>query len=327
MRTTKTLQEIIDEWVELLDALPATKADHRRKINLWLRWLSQQGIDPRNPSRADVLRYKQQLQSEGKSVFTVNGYVTVIKVFYKHCASMHYCDDIASGIKTSFRTKEHYKHPLTRQQCGDLLASIDRSTMVGARDYLMIQLMLTNGLRTCEVARINIGDFDSIDGRNVLHIQRKGHIDKHDIVAIPDEVMESLEDYLSMRTDDFSVESPLFVNLMRGRTPQRILRPTISGIVKARLRAIGIDDPKITAHSLRHTCGSLMVEEGLPIETIQDMLGHNDPATTQIYIDMARQKRLLEHSPSAIIARIIAGKKKDDDKNDGKPDDPEPVLV
>lgn len=315
MRTTKPLQEIIDEWVLLLDALPATKSDHRRKINLWLRWLSSQGIDPRNPSRADVLRYKQHLQSEGKSVFTVNGYVTVIKVFYKHCALMHYCDDIASGIKTSFRTKEHYKHPLTRRQCGDLLSSIDRSGIVGARDYLMIQLMLTNGLRPCEVARINIGDFDTIGGRNVLHIQRKGRVDKHDTVAVPDEVMESLEDYLSMRTDDFNMESPLFVNLMRGRTPERILKPTISGIVKERLRAIGIDDPKITAHSLRHTCGSLMVEEGLPIETIQDMLGHNDPATTRIYIDMARQKRLLEHSPSATIARIISRKSKKGTKN------------
>ena len=308
MRTTKTLTEIVDEWITLLDALPATKADHRRKINLWLRWLASQKIDPRSPSRADILRYKQELQKQGKSVFTVNGYITVIKVFYKHCATMRYCDDIAAGIKTSFRTKEHYKHPLTRQQCGDLLASIDRETIVGARDYLMIQLMLTNGLRTCEVERINIGDFDTLEGKNVLHIQRKGRIDKHDVVAVPDEVMASLEDYLSMRTDNLGMDSPLFINLMRGREPQRILKATISSIVKERLRAIGIDDPKITAHSLRHTCGSLMVEEGMPIETIQDMLGHNDPATTQIYIDMARQKRLLEHSPSMVIAKIIMGK-------------------
>ena len=308
MRTTKTLTEIVDEWITLLDALPATKADHRRKIGLWLRWLSSQGVDPRTPSRADILRYKQELQKQGKSIFTVNGYVTVIKVFYKHCATMRYYDDIASGIKTSFRAKEHYKHPLTRQQCSDLLASIERDNIVGARDYLMIQLMLTNGLRTCEVARIDIKDFDTLDGKNVLHIQRKGRIDKHDVVAVPDEVMDSLEDYMSLRTDDFGMDSPLFINLMKGREHSRILKATISGIVKQRLRAIGIDDPKITAHSLRHTCGSLMVEEGMPIETIQDMLGHNDPSTTQIYIDMARQKRLLEHSPSATIARIISQK-------------------
>ena len=308
MRTTKTLTEIVDEWITLLDALPATKADHRRKIGLWLRWLASQKIDPRSPSRADILRYKQELQKQGKSVFTVNGYITVIKVFYKHCATMRYCDDIAAGIKTSFRTKEHYKHPLTRQQCNDLLSSIDRDNIVGARDYLMIQLMLTNGLRTCEVQRINIGDFDMLDGKNVLHIQRKGRVDKHDVVAIPDEVMASLEDYLSMRTDNFGLDSPLVITLMRGREPQRIQKKAISEIIKARLRAIGIDDPKISAHSLRHTCGSLMVEEGVPIETIQDMLGHNDPATTQIYIDMARQKRLLEHSPSETIARIISQK-------------------
>ena len=84
MRTTKTLTEIVDEWITLLDALPATKADHRRKIGLWLRWLASQKIDPRSPSRADILRYKQELQRQGKSVFTVNGYITVIKVFYKH---------------------------------------------------------------------------------------------------------------------------------------------------------------------------------------------------------------------------------------------------
>lgn len=308
MRTSLSLNEIINEWIAQLDALPATRADHHRKILLWHRWLSSKGIDPRSPGRADIIAYKQELQKSGKSIFTVNGYVTVIKVFYKYCAQMHYCDDIAAGIKTSFRTKEHYKHPLTRQQCSDLLASIEHDTLVGLRDYLMIQLMLTNGLRTCEVARINVGDFATEDGRNVLHIQRKGRVDKHDVVAVPDEVMKSLEEYLTGRSDTLENDTPLFINLVRGREPQRILKPTISSIVKSRLRAIGIDDPKISAHSLRHTCGSLMVEEGMSVEMIQDMLGHNDPSTTQIYIDMARQKRLLEHSPSEAIAKIISAK-------------------
>lgn len=318
MRTTLSLNDIINEWIEQLDALPTTREDHRRKILLWHRWLASQNIDPRSPARADILHYKQALQQQGKSVFTVNGYITVIKVFYKYCSRMHYCDDIAEGIKSTFRTKEHYKHPLSRQQCSDLLASIDRSTIVGLRDYLMIQLMLTNGLRTCEVHRINVGDFETLDGRNVLHIQRKGRVDKHDIVAVPDEVMESLKDYLSMREDEFSLESPVFVNLVKGRESVRLPKPTISGIIKKRMLSVGITDPKVSAHSLRHTCGSLMVEEGVPVETIQDMLGHNDPSTTQIYIDMARQKRLLEHSPSTMIAKIITAKNEKQQKKTGE---------
>lgn len=292
-----------------MDALPDTKADHARKIQLWFRWLSAHGVDPRDPSRGDVLRYKQDLLSQKKSLFTVNGYVAVVKVFYKFCEEKKYCDNIAAGIKTAFKKDEYYKLPLTRKECAQLLRSIDRNTMTGLRDYLMIQLMLTNGLRCCEVARINVGDFETINGKNVLHIQRKGRVDKHDVVAVPDEVMESVRVFLDNREDELTLETPLFVSLMRGQECKRLPKPTISGIIKKRLRAIGINDPKISAHSLRHTCGSLMVEQGLPIETIQDMLGHNDPATTQIYINMARKRRLLEHSPSTMIAKIIAGKK------------------
>lgn len=305
MRTTLKLSEIIEEWIAGLDCLPATRSDYQRKIGLWFRWLSGQKVDPRAPTRTHIVLYKQHLQNEGKSIFTSNGYITVIKLFYSYCATQHYCDNIGTGIKSSFRQREHYKHPLSREQSADLVAAIDTTSLIGKRDKLMILLMLTNGLRTCEVERTNIGDFDMAEGRNVLHIQRKGHTDKHDIVAVPDVIMTASEDYISARTDAFTLTSPLFVNHIRGGTAQRINRGTISAIVKRRLRDVGIDDPKITAHSLRHTCGSLMVEENVSIETIQDMLGHNNPSTTKIYIDMARQRRLLEHSPSNRIAQII----------------------
>ena len=310
MRTTLKLSEIVNEWISTLDCLPASRADYRRKIEIWHRWLSSQGVDPRSPTRTHIVLYKQHLAEQGKSIFTVNGYVTVVKLFYKYCSSQRYYDDIGSGIKSSFRQREHYKHPLTRDQSVDLVAAIDTTNIIGKRDKLMILLMLANGLRTCEVQRANIGDFDMVEGRPVLHIQRKGCIDKHDIVAVSEEVMEAFEDYISCRTDDFGMSSPLFINHVRGGTAERINKGSISTIIKRRLRDIGIDDPKITAHSLRHTCGSLMVEEGVSIETIQDMLGHNNPSTTKIYIDMARQRRLLENSPSDMIARIISNRTK-----------------
>jgi len=308
MRTTLSLTAIIEEWLDSTDAALTTKKDYGRKVRLWFRWLSAQGVDPRNPSRQDILRWKEALHNEGKSVFTVNGYITVIKIFYRWCSQVNYCENIGAGIKSSLRMKEHYKLPLTRAQCNELLSSIPTDNLVGARDRFIILLMLSNGLRVCEVERANIGDFDTLGGRNILHIQRKGRPDKHDVVAVPDEVMDALEDYISLRTDDCKMESPLVVNCIRGREPKRMLKGTISAIVKKRMMAIGISDPKITAHSLRHTCGSLMVEEGVPIETIQDVLGHNDPATTRIYVDMARHRQLIRHSPSEFIAKIITKK-------------------
>lgn len=97
---------------------------------------------------------------------------------------------------------------------------------------------------------------------------------------------------------------------------RRLAKVTISAIVKQRLRDIGIDRPDITAHSLRHTCRSLLVESGMDVETIKDMLGHTDTQTTRIYVGMAQRRRLLENSPSNIVAGLISKKRVKNAKNE-----------
>ena len=300
MRTTLKLNQIIDEWIIETDVSVETQKDYRRKIELWFRWLSTQGIDPRTPRREHILQYKHHLQGEGKSKFTYFSYVTVVKLFYRYCASQNYYDNIGSGIHSSIKQREHYKNPLSSADAYRLMDSIETNTVVGKRDKLIIALMLTNGLRTCEVQRINIRDFEKMGNRTVLHIQRKGRLDKNDLLAVPEMIEELFEDYISYR--NFDVSEPLIQNHRKGQA--------ISQIVKQRLRAIGIDDPKITAHSLRHTCGSLLVEQGLDIEMIKDLLGHTNTATTRIYIEQAQRRRLIEENPGAIIAELISKPRK-----------------
>lgn len=217
---------------------------------------------------------------------------------------IHY---IGQGVKSSVKHKEYYKTPLTREEATRLLDSIDTTTVIGKRDKLIIALMLTNGLRACEVERIDIGDFDRQRERTVIHIRRKGKVDKRDTVAVPDMIAGLFEEYIACR--NFEAGDPLFLNHAHGQS-SRLSKITISAIVKQRLREIGIDRPDITAHSLRHTCGSLLVDSGVDVETIKDLLGHTDTATTRIYIEMARQRRLIEQSPSNIIAGMIEKKPK-----------------
>ena len=308
MRTTLKLTEIIDEWMAESDILPATKADYRRKINLWFRWLSASGVDPRHAERRNIVDYKRHLQESGKSVLTVCSYVTVVKLFYRYCSVQRYCENIGAGIRSSIKHKEYYKAALTQREATDLMESIDTTTTIGKRDKLIIAFMLTNGLRACEVERINISDFDIRKGKMVLHIQRKGKVDKRDMVAVPEMIGGLVEDYIGDR--DFEVDDPLIISHAHGGGVKGLAKVTISAIVKQRLREIGIDRADITAHSLRHTCGSLMVENGVDVETIKDMLGHTDTATTRIYVQMAQQRRLLENSPSNIIAGLISKRPK-----------------
>ena len=306
MRTTLKLNEIIAEWISECDILPATKEDYQRKITLWFRWLAGQEIDPRAPERTHVLEYKQQLQTEGKSVYTVNSLVTILKLFYGFCERRGYYDNIAAGIKSSKRHTEYSKLPLTAEQAFELLRSIDATTVVGRRDRLMISLMLFNGLRTCEVERIDIGDFSTREEEPILSIQRKGRTDKNEVVVLHPNTVEWLEEYIADR--EFDEHTPLFISHKR-RCDNRLVRQTIGRIVKQRLRSIGISNPKISAHSLRHTFGALMVEQGVDIETIKDMMGHSDTKTTRIYIEMAQQRRLLHHSPSKEVGNLILKKK------------------
>ena len=302
MRTTLNLNEIISEWISECDILPATKRDYRRKIALLFRWLSAHDVDTRSPERRHVLEYKQQLQAEGKSVYTVNSLVTILKLFYGFCERQGYYDNIAAGIRSSKRHTEYSKLPLTAEQAFRLLDSIDASTAIGRRDRLMISLMLFNGLRTCEVERIDIGDFAEREGQPILRIQRKGRTDKNEIVVLHPDTVAWLEEYIADR--DFDSSTPLFVS-HKAQCDNRLVRQTIGRIIKQRLARIGISHPKISAHSLRHTFGALMVEQGIDIETIKDMMGHSDTKTTRIYIEMAQQRRLLHHSPSMTIGDAI----------------------
>lgn len=305
MRTTLNLNEIISEWIAECDILPATKQDYNRKIALWFRWLSSRDIDTRSPERRHVLEYKQRLQADSKSVYTVNSLVTILKLFYGFCERRGYYDNIAAGIRSSKRHTEYSKLPLTAEQAFRLLDSIDTLTVIGRRDRLMISLMLFNGLRTCEVERIDISDFSKREGQPILYIQRKGRTDKNEIVVLHPNTVEWLEEYIADR--DFDNNSPLFIS-HKAKCDNRLVRQTIGRIVKQRLARIGIVHPKISAHSLRHTFGALMVEQGVDIETIKDMMGHSDTKTTRIYIEMAQQRRLLHHSPSLTIGNAILKK-------------------
>ena len=202
MRTTLNLNEIIAQWLSECDILPSTALDYERKLALWFLWLSAAGVDTRSPERRHVVEYKQYLQREGRSLLTVNGLVTVVKLFYGFCERRGYCDNIAAGIRSSCRRSGYSKLPLTAEQARRLLESIDTTTVIGRRDRLMLSLMLFNGLRTCEVERIDLGDFAEREGEPVLVVQRKGRTEKNEIVVAALDVVRVVgEVYLRAMVD------------------------------------------------------------------------------------------------------------------------------
>jgi site-specific recombinase XerD len=259
--------------------------------------------DVRRATRQQVLDYKRYLEREGRSTLTIDGYITAVRLFYRHCVSRGYCSaDITEGVRCSTRIKGYRKLALSRDDAERLLQSIDTRTTVGKRDKLMIAMMMILGLRTCEVERINLSDVCVEYGTRVVKVQRKGRHDKSEAMALTMSIDELLADYLSEREVQ-SMSEPLFMSSKEHGA--RLRRESISEIVHDRLRAIGINDPKITAHSLRHTCACLLIADGVELETVRDMLGHTSTNTTRLYVAQAQTILLLRNSPAKRIESML----------------------
>ena len=299
MKTTMSINQIIDQWLENTDIVEISRYYYKQKILQWFHFLSARKKDPRSPSRKDVIEYKQYLETSGYSELTVGSYITVVKLFYRYLEENKYYENIAAGIRSLGRYKGHRKRALDENTAHKLLESIDSRTEIGMRDRLMISLMLFYGLRTCEVERLDIADFTVAGELNLMRIQRKGRREKKEQIAVSRHIVEMMEEYISCR--DFQPQDPLFIVHSSFYHGRRLCRKTISSIVKRRLRAIGVYSRDITAHSLRHTCASMLIASGVALADVQDILGHSDIATTRIYTVEAQREKLLQNNPSLLI--------------------------
>jgi site-specific recombinase XerD len=271
---------------------------------LWFRWLASIRYDPRVAGRSQILDYKRHLEAAGRSTLTVDSYITAVRLFYRYCLSRRYMsDDITQGIRSSTRFKGYRKAPLSRENAGRLLESIDTSRLIGKRDKLMVAMMVILGLRTIEVSRIDIADIGESHGTRVVYVQRKGRADKSEPLALTPYLDDLLSEYMSER-EVREWHEPLFMAQRRDHG-QRLLPSSISEIVQKHLRNIGIRDPKITAHSLRHTCACLMLAEGVEMETVRDMLGHTSTNTTRLYVGQMQSELLLRNTPAKRVEQAL----------------------
>ena len=158
-----------------------------------------------------------------------------------------------------------------------LLEAVERRTATGRRDYAMLLLLVTYGLRAREVAALALDDIDWRQER--LHVpQRKaGHSAAFPLSPV---VGQALVDYLQQgrpRTADRHV-------FFRTLAPQQpITAAAVSSRAAHYLHKIGVCVPRLGSHTLRHTCAQRLVDAQFDLKVIGDYLGHSSPASTEIY--------------------------------------------
>lgn len=235
-----------------------------------------------------VRRYRIYLakytDDKGKklSTTTQSYYVISLRAFLKYCTK--------KGIKTLSPEKidlpkasEHQIKFLDRTQVERLLMSPDTSTATGLRDRALLEVLFSTGLRVSELAKL---DVDRIDlKQKEFSVVGKGR--KTRVVFLSDRAVEWLDRYLGMRNDLYH---PLWLRIMKNgqfdpslsNEKIRLSVRSIQRIVERYRRAAGLPI-RISPHVLRHSFATTLLQNGADLRSVQEMLGHKNVSTTQIY--------------------------------------------
>ncbi len=175
--------------------------------------------------------------------------------------------------------KREFKLPefLYHEQIVELLSAIDLSTFYGKRNYLMIILMYSTGIRVSELTNIKLDDFNL----SKMEISVVGKGNKERIIPINDYVISALNEYVNA----YQINDYVFVNKAKNKLTTRGVRYIMDDIVKK-----SSVNKKISPHTLRHSFATELLNSGMDIRLVQELLGHESLASTQVYTHLSKSK-------------------------------------
>jgi len=293
----RTTSDLVAAFLMSLDVSPKTVAYYARCFKQFTSWISETGLDPIQVTREDLINYKRALIDSGRGSLTIAAYLQVVKSFYAWISDEYGTRNISRNIKTPPRQKKFRRQPLTPVQASQLL---DHFSQGNIRDFAMVNILIRCGLRTIELSRLNVEDLRVKSGRRVLMVQGKGHQDKDNFVVLSEKCDKVLSDFVRSRGRVVS-GAPLFTSVAKKNYGGRVCTYTISRIVKEGLRAIGLDSPELSAHSLRHTCATSILSAGGSMGQAQGVLRHLSSETTAIYTSYFTDKERLENPAEFLV--------------------------
>lgn len=279
--SSNTPEDRVEDFLRSLDVSEKSRATYTRSLKQFIGWLADTGQNTLELQREDILAYKEYLQSS-KSAYTVTLYLTSVRKLYQWLESQKMYPDITRGIKGAKKPRGFRKDTLSQNQLREVLDSMELKSLEELRDYAIFNLMARTGLRDIEVSRALTGDIRMETGQPVLWIQGKGRDSKDDFVILTPEALKPIKAYLKAR-GRVKKDEPLFCSHSDRNRGEALTTRSVSRIIKQALRGVGLDDSRLTAHSLRHTAISLSIQGGASLQQAQAMARHSDSKTTLVY--------------------------------------------
>ena len=272
-------KEILDQYLESLEKIknysPNTIKSYKNDI---LQYLSEEVV------LGEFSKYLKICSNKGFSKTTINRKITSIKTFLIWCIEKNYLDSTALKSVKNLKAEKKLPNVLTANYINELLDGLPSKYPKDLRDKAILELMYSSGLRVSEVSNLSIKDFKKNKSIKVL-----GKGNKERVLPITSRAFDVINKYIEHSRNIFvneKSESFLFLGVRGGQLSDREIRR----IVKLRVGTF--------PHSLRHTFATHLLDGGADLRIVQELLGHNDPSTTQIYTHVSKKQMKKKYKQS-----------------------------
>ncbi|MFZ5353535.1 MAG: site-specific tyrosine recombinase XerD [Bacillota bacterium] len=264
-----------------------TLESYKRDIKQFESYISEHKITIDEVNKTVIITYLIYLQKNGKATSTISRSLASIRCFYQYMHNSRFIDSDPSANLESPKVEKKLPSVLTKKEVELLLEQPKPIDPKGARDKAMLELLYATGIRVSELISLEKSDIDLVNG--IMHCrssQSKGR-------AVP--IGNIAQKYLKLYLDDFRSkldpngdETALFLNFHGKKMTRQGFWKIIKFYTgKAKINKV------ITPHTLRHSFAVHLIENGADLQAIQEMLGHSDISTTQIYSKI-KKNRIVE---------------------------------
>ncbi|SHE41233.1 MULTISPECIES: site-specific tyrosine recombinase XerD [Caloramator] len=259
-----------------------TIESYSRDLQQFLEYLKNENLDYRKVKRTNIIAYILYLQKEGKATSSILRSLATLRAFYKQNIVKGLIEQDPTIDIEAPKVEKKFPEILTIDEVETLLAMPNEGEPKGARDKAMLEILYATGIRVTELINLNIDDVNLLLG----YVKCNGS--KERIVPIGKLAIEALTNYVEKYRYTFlknEEECALFLN-HRG---ERLTRQGFWKVIKYYAKLANIQK-EITPHTLRHSFAAHLIENGADLRSVQQMLGHSDISTTQIYAELLKNK-------------------------------------
>lgn len=264
-----------------------TLLSYERDLKSYLDYLNKVELIPslNDVQRVHIIHFLEFLKDQGKSAKTLARHIASIRAFHQFLLRSKVVEDDPTVQIETPRMERSLPKVLTLKEVEQLLDTPKTNDHYGLRDKAMLELLYATGIRVSELIDLDIEHVQLTMG----FIRCRGKADKERIIPIGKTAADAVKHYLDQGRPHFvslkHADNALFLN----HQGKRLSRQGFWKILKKLALEAGIDK-ELTPHTLRHSFAAHLVENGADLRAVQEMLGHADISTTQIYTQVTKPR-------------------------------------